>query len=95
MIGRYEEFKDELVHSTILDKEVLDSLISKCILTMDDREEIDSFRDQSTRNQKLLDILSCRPFDSFHVFVEVIKESEQKCNTLLERMTKILDKGMT
>lgn len=92
-IGRYEEFKEELVHSTILDKEVLDNLISRFILTVDDREEIDSFPDQSTRNQKLLELLMHRPYNTFHVLVEVIKESEQQCNTLLERMTNVLDKG--
>lgn len=95
MIGAYKEFKDELVHSTILDKEVLDNLISKCILTLDDREEIDTYPDQSSRNQKLLDILMYQPYHTFPVFVEVMKESEQQNNTLLEGMTKVLDKGMT
>ncbi|CAC5380301.1 unnamed protein product [Mytilus coruscus] len=81
--GAFKEFKDKLVYSTILDKEVLDNLISKCILTVDDREEIDSFTDQLSRNQKLLEILMHRPYNTFNIFVEAMKESEQECNTLL------------
>ncbi|CAG2198756.1 unnamed protein product [Mytilus edulis] len=46
---------------------------------VDDREEIDSFTDQLSRNQKLLEILMHRPYNTFNIFVEALKE----CNTLL------------
>lgn len=78
-----KEFKDRLINATILDKEVLDSLISKCVLTLDDKEEICSFEDQSSRNNKLLEILMQRPYNTFDMFVEVMKESDQKCHTSL------------
>ncbi|VDI28090.1 Hypothetical predicted protein, partial [Mytilus galloprovincialis] len=92
----YQEFKVDLIQSTILDTDVLDNLISKCILTLDDREEIDSLSDQSNRNQKLLEILMQRPYNTFFVFVEAIKNSDQKCHSsLVERMeAKVLDKDL-
>ncbi|CAG2198304.1 unnamed protein product [Mytilus edulis] len=93
----YQEFKNYLINSTILDTDVLDNLISKCILTLDDREEIDSLSDQSNRNQKLLEILMHRPYNTFFVFVEAMKNSDQKCHSsLVERMeAKVLDKDLT
>ncbi|XP_063437940.1 uncharacterized protein LOC134718983 [Mytilus trossulus] len=93
----YQEFKVDLIQSTILDTDVLDNLISKCILTLDDREEIDSLLDQSNRNQKLLEILMHRPYNTFPDFVETMKKSDQKCHSsLVERMeAKVLDKDLT
>ncbi|CAC5360487.1 unnamed protein product [Mytilus coruscus] len=93
----YQEFKVDLIESTILDTDVLDNLISKCVITLDDREEIDSLSDQSNRNHKLLEILMHRPYNTFTVFVEAMKNSDQKCHTsLVERMeAKVLDKDLT
>ncbi|CAG2224382.1 unnamed protein product [Mytilus edulis] len=95
--GGFNEFKDELIRSTILDEEVLDILISKCVLILDDKDEIDSFSDQSSRNNKLLEILMYRPYHTFNIFVEALKESDQKCHTaLLANMeAKITDKSLT
>lgn len=73
----------------------MDSLISKCILTVDDEEEINKFLDQPSRNQKLLEILIHRPHNVFNIFVEAMKESDQQCNILLEKMTKFFDKDVT
>ncbi|XP_052084022.1 uncharacterized protein LOC127721325 isoform X2 [Mytilus californianus] len=93
----YQEFKVDLIQSTILDTDVLDNLISKCVLTLDDREEIDSLSDQSNRNQKLLEIVMHRPYNTFTIFVDAMKNSDQKCHTsLVERMEAIvLDKDLT
>ncbi|CAG2206140.1 unnamed protein product [Mytilus edulis] len=95
--GGFNEFKDELMRSTILDEEVLDILISKCVLILDDKDEIDSFPDQSSRNNKLLEILMHRPYHTFTLFVEALKESDQKCHIALvaNMMTKVTDKSLT
>ncbi|CAC5380299.1 unnamed protein product [Mytilus coruscus] len=81
--GTFNKLKDELLRSSILDREVLDNLISKCVLLLDDKEEIDSFPDQLSRNQKLLEILMHRPYNTFNMFVEAVKESDQQCHTSL------------
>ncbi|VDI51002.1 Hypothetical predicted protein, partial [Mytilus galloprovincialis] len=47
---------------------VLDNLISRCILMIEDREEIIKPTTQRERNKVLLDI--------FHVFKDVLKESD-------------------
>lgn len=53
----------------------MDNLISKCVLTLDDREEIASFPDQSSRNQKLLEILIHRPYNTFGILVDAMKDT--------------------
>ena len=50
--------------STKLDAEVLDELISKFILTFEDREDVLHQSSQRERNETLLDILSSRPYDT-------------------------------
>lgn len=82
-LGAFKGFKDELIHSTILDKEVLDNLISNCVLTLDDKEEIISFADQSSRNRKFYEIIMQRPYNTFNMFVEAMKESDQECHSSL------------
>ncbi|CAG2198315.1 unnamed protein product [Mytilus edulis] len=91
------EFKDKLIHSTMLDKEVLDNLISKCVLTLDDREEIVNCDNQSSRNKKLLKLLINRPYNTLGILVEAMKESEQKSHTLLlsKMEAKVEDNVMT
>ncbi|CAG2198306.1 unnamed protein product [Mytilus edulis] len=77
--GDFMEFlKDKLIHSTILDKEVLDNLITKCVLTLDDREEIINCNNQLSRNKKLLKILNHRPYNTLGGLVEAMKESDQR-----------------
>ncbi|XP_052084041.1 uncharacterized protein LOC127721329 [Mytilus californianus] len=95
--GAFTEFKDKLIHSTILDKEVLDNFISKCILLLDDREEIINCRNQSSRNKKLLQILIRRPYNTFSALVEAMQGSDQKCHTLLlaKMEAKVADNVMT
>lgn len=91
------EFKDKLINSTILDKEVLDNLISKCLLTLDDREEIINCHKQSLRNKKLLKILNHRPYNTLGGLVEAMEESDQKSHSfLLSKMqAKVEDNVMT
>ncbi|XP_052073712.1 uncharacterized protein LOC127711644 [Mytilus californianus] len=55
---------------------VLDNLISRCILMIEDREEIIKPATQSERNKVLLDILTERPYGTFKVFKDVLKESD-------------------
>lgn len=52
-------------------------------MTVDDREDIDSLTEQSSRNQRLLEILMHRPYNTFNIFVEAVKESDQQCHTQL------------
>lgn len=75
ILDAFQELRDDLIHSTILDKEVLDYLISKCVLTLDDRDEIDSFQVHSSRNQKLLEILIRRPYNTFDILFEALKHT--------------------
>ncbi|CAG2198639.1 unnamed protein product [Mytilus edulis] len=56
-------YYDELINQTVLDKMVLDNLISRCILMIEDREEIIKPTTQRERNKVLLDILTDRPYD--------------------------------
>lgn len=77
ILGVFKEFKGKLISSSILDKDVLDNLISKCILTVDDREEIYNVADQASRNQKVLEILMKRPYNTFNMLVEALKDTQQ------------------
>ncbi|XP_052075430.1 ankyrin-3-like [Mytilus californianus] len=69
-------YYDDLLDNTVLDKKVLDNLISRCILMIEDREEIIKPTTQRERNKILLDILTERPYDTFYLFKDVLKESE-------------------
>ncbi|XP_071179170.1 uncharacterized protein [Mytilus edulis] len=69
-------YYDDLLENTVLDKMVLDNLISRCILMIEDREEIIKPTTQRERNKVLLDILTERPYPTFHLFKDVLKESE-------------------
>ncbi|XP_076080667.1 uncharacterized protein LOC143051655 [Mytilus galloprovincialis] len=96
--GDFMEFlKDKLIHSTILDKEVLDNLITKCVLTLDDREEIINCNNQLSRNKKLLKILNHRPYNTLGGLVEAMKESDQRSHSLLlsKMEAKVEDNVMT
>ncbi|VDI47227.1 acetoacetyl-CoA synthetase, partial [Mytilus galloprovincialis] len=68
-------YYDDLLHTTVLDKMVLDNLISRCVLMIEDREEIIKPTTQSERNRVLLDILTVRPYGTFHVLKDVLQES--------------------
>ncbi|XP_052074779.1 uncharacterized protein LOC127712406 isoform X3 [Mytilus californianus] len=83
-------YYDELLDNTVLDKMVLDNLISRCILMIEDREEIIKPTTQRERNKVLLDILTERPYPTFHLFKDVLQESEpsNSCvQELVKRMT--------
>ncbi|VDI06713.1 CDK inhibitor PHO81 [Mytilus galloprovincialis] len=69
-------YYDYLLHTTVLDKIVLDNLISRCVLMIEDREEIIKPTTQSERNKVLLDILTERPYGTFQVFKDVLQESD-------------------
>lgn len=93
ILGVFNEFKDRLIRSSILDKDVLDNLISKCVLTLDDREEIYNVVDQASRNQKVLEILMNRPYNTFNMFVEAMRHTQQ--DEFVESMkTQVSDKDM-
>ncbi|CAC5404458.1 unnamed protein product [Mytilus coruscus] len=69
-------YYNELLDNIVLDKMVLDNLISRCILMIEDREEIIKPSTQRERNKVLLDILTERPYPTFHLFKDVLLESE-------------------
>ncbi|VDI04654.1 Hypothetical predicted protein, partial [Mytilus galloprovincialis] len=79
-------FYDKIIQDAILDKDVLDKLISKCILRIDDRAEIEHYPRQSDRNRCILDLLIQRPQDSYSVLLEVLKESSSCPKDLVECM---------
>ncbi|XP_052072401.1 uncharacterized protein LOC127710515 [Mytilus californianus] len=89
---RFSQFDDDLfmlVELTELDKLVLDNLISKCILMIEDREEIIKPISQSERNMVFLDILTERPYDTFKLFKDVLKESDPFNDDVQELLNKI------
>ncbi|CAG2227842.1 unnamed protein product [Mytilus edulis] len=76
----------EIIQDTILDKDVLDLLISKCILRIEDRAQIEHHPKPSDRNKCILDLLIQRPEDSYSVLLEVLKESPTCSKDLIECM---------
>ncbi|CAG2239380.1 unnamed protein product [Mytilus edulis] len=66
---------------------VLDNLISRCILMIEDREEIVKPTTQRERNKVLLDILTERPYPTFHLFKDVLQESEPS-NSCVQELVK-------
>ncbi|CAC5414967.1 NAB [Mytilus coruscus] len=80
-------YYDELLDNTVLDKMVLDNLISRCILMIEDREEIIKPTTQRERNKVLLDILTERPYPTFHLFKDVLQESEPN-NSCVQELVK-------
>ncbi|VDI65286.1 Hypothetical predicted protein [Mytilus galloprovincialis] len=83
---RLYHFYDQIIQDTILDNEVLDLLISRCILRKEDRTEIEHHPRQSDRNKCILDFLIQRPEDSYCVLLEVLKESSTCYKDLIECM---------
>ncbi|CAC5406431.1 unnamed protein product [Mytilus coruscus] len=69
-------YYDDLLNITVLDKIVLDNLISSCILMIEDREEIIKPTTQRERNKVLLDILTERPYGTFQAFKDILKASD-------------------
>ncbi|XP_076105809.1 uncharacterized protein LOC143074147 [Mytilus galloprovincialis] len=82
-------YYDELLDNTVLDKMVLDNLISRCILMIEDREEIIKPTTQRERNKVLLDILSERPYPTFQLFKDVLQESEPSNSYVQEIVMKM------
>ncbi|XP_076108321.1 uncharacterized protein LOC143076429 isoform X2 [Mytilus galloprovincialis] len=66
---------------------VLDNLISRCILMIEDREEIIKPTTQRERNKVLLDILTERPYPTFQLFKDVLQESEPS-NSCVQELVK-------
>ncbi|XP_063396717.1 uncharacterized protein LOC134681168 [Mytilus trossulus] len=83
-------YYDELLDNTVLDKMVLDNLISRCILMIEDREEIIKPTTQRERNKVLLDILTERPYSTFHLFKDVLHESEPSNSCVQEIVRKMM-----
>ncbi|XP_076083582.1 uncharacterized protein LOC143054460 [Mytilus galloprovincialis] len=83
---RLYHFYDKIIQDTILDKDVLDLLISKCILRIEDRAQIEHHPKPSDRNKCILDILIQRPEDSYSVLLQVLKESPTCSKDLIECM---------
>ncbi|CAG2184366.1 unnamed protein product [Mytilus edulis] len=83
-------YYDELLDNTVLDKMVLDNLISRCILMIEDREEIIKPTTQRERNKVLLDILTERPYPTFHLFKDVLQESEPSNSCVQELVKKMM-----
>ena len=77
---------EDIVQSTILDKLVLDDLISRCVITIEDREEILAQISQSERNRLILDILINRPYNTVGIFKEILRNSDPHCRDLLARI---------
>ncbi|XP_071138342.1 uncharacterized protein [Mytilus edulis] len=83
---RLYHFYDQIIQDNVLDNEVLDLLISRCILRKEDRAEIEHLPRQSDRNKCILDLLIIRPEQSYSVLLEVLKESSTCSKDLIECM---------
>lgn len=77
---------DELIHNVRLDTTVLDGLISKCYLTIEDREEIINQERTSERNRMILNILMARPYRTFQTFTEELIEFDQSSRDLVSKL---------
>lgn len=84
-----DEDLDTFVESTELDKLVLDNLISKCILMIEDREEIIKPIKQNKRNKVLLAILLERPYETFRLFKDVLKEADPHNSDVQDLLNRI------
>ena len=82
------QFYDEIIRTTTLDGCVLDYLISKCLLTIDDRAEVTQCARPSERNKKVLDKLLQLPSNTCHVFIEALRKAGPNHNDLVERLVK-------
>ncbi|VDI42860.1 uncharacterized protein MGAL_10B023497 [Mytilus galloprovincialis] len=82
-------YYDELINKTVLDKMVLDNLISRCIFMIEDREEIIKPTTQRERNKVLLDILIERPYGTVDVFKGVLKESDPHNSDIQELISRM------
>ncbi|XP_052073290.1 uncharacterized protein LOC127711329 [Mytilus californianus] len=76
---------DKVAHITVLDKHVLDNLISKCIIMIEDREEIIKPTTQFERNKVLLEILTERPYDNFQPCKDTLIQLDQ-CNSDVQEL---------
>ncbi|VDI04473.1 Hypothetical predicted protein [Mytilus galloprovincialis] len=83
---RLYNFYDQIIQDTILDNEVLDLLITRCILRKEDRAEIEHHPRQTNRNKCILDLLIQRPEDSYSVLLDVLKESPTCSTELIDSM---------
>ncbi|XP_063448222.1 uncharacterized protein LOC134727766 [Mytilus trossulus] len=83
-------YYDALLDNTVLDKLVLDNLISRCIIMIEDREEIIKPTTQRERNKVLLDILNDRPYPTFHLFKDVLQESDPNNSCIQELVKKMM-----
>ncbi|CAG2235105.1 unnamed protein product [Mytilus edulis] len=77
---------DEFIHNVRLDTTVLDGLISKCYLTIEDREEIINQERTSERNRMILNILMARPYRTFQTFTEELIEFDQSSRDLVSKL---------
>ncbi|CAC5377619.1 unnamed protein product [Mytilus coruscus] len=77
---------DEFLHNVTLDTTVLDGLISKCYLTIEDREEIMNQQRLSERNRMILDMLMARPYRTFQIFTEELIEFDRSKMDLVSKM---------
>ncbi|CAG2186086.1 unnamed protein product [Mytilus edulis] len=77
---------DGFLHNVTLDTTVLDGLISKCCLTIEDREDIMNERRLSERNRMILNILMARPYGTFQTFKEELIEFDRSKIDLVSKM---------
>ena len=82
-----KEIYDELVQDTTLDQSILDGLISRCVFTIHDREEILGQLTRTGRNKILLDILEDRPYDAVGILRECLTE-DMVYQQLVAKMSK-------
>ncbi|XP_063405165.1 uncharacterized protein LOC134688397 [Mytilus trossulus] len=76
----------ELVNNTILDGAVLDDLISKGIISIDEREKVKRCPNQSARNEMIIDLLKSRPCNVRDTLIDALHKSGHVDNDLLDRI---------
>lgn len=79
-----QPYYDEVISITELDKTVLDHLISKCVILIEDREEVAKLATQFERNKAILDILMERPYNTSNLFKDVLLQWNPNNSDVLE-----------
>ncbi|CAC5424870.1 unnamed protein product [Mytilus coruscus] len=76
----------ELVNNTTLDGSVLDCLISKGVISLEEREKVKRCPNQSARNKMIIDLLMNRPYNVRDTLIDALRNSGLQNSCLIERI---------
>ncbi|XP_052088568.1 uncharacterized protein LOC127725549 [Mytilus californianus] len=76
----------ELVNNTTLDGSVLDCLISKGVISLEEREKVKRCPNQSARNKMIIDLLMNRPYNVRDTLIDALRNSGLQNSCLTEKI---------